>query len=150
MQANLQPQRVSSFHHKGEISQFRDNGARLCLCGRALGRRHHGDHLAMIYPDIFAAVGVHSGLLHGVVKSFPDALGVMQGGTGPSLAVTKQKEPGGRRMCQRLCFMANRDTTVLPRNADRVAAQYSTSRQAGATVVQGNVPRPRLHLYHPP
>tara|TARA_R110000851_G_scaffold263602_1_gene416167 strand:- start:5783 stop:6166 length:384 start_codon:yes stop_codon:yes gene_type:complete len=97
--------------------------------------------LAMIYPDIFAAVGVHSGLLHGVVKSFPDALGVMQGGTGPLAGGNKAKGAGWASDVPAIMFHGDRDTTVLPRNADRVAAQYSTSRQAGATVVQGNVPR---------
>ncbi|WP_280542340.1 PHB depolymerase family esterase [Chromohalobacter sp. 11-W] len=38
--------------------------------------------LAMTYPDLFAAVGVHSGPL-GIPRASPAALGAMQGGTGP-------------------------------------------------------------------
>ncbi|MCD1586154.1 PHB depolymerase family esterase [Halomonas sp. IOP_14] len=70
--------------------------------------------LAMIYPDIFAAVGVHSGLLHGVVKSFPDALGVMQGGTGPLAGGNKAKGAGWASDVPAIMFHGDRDTTVPP------------------------------------
>ncbi len=94
--------------------------------------------LAMTYPDLFAAVGVHSGLPHGVAQSLPDALGAMQGGTGP-LGGGKAKGAGWASEVPAIIFHGDRDTTVHPSNADRVAAQYSTSRQAGATVEQGKV-----------
>ncbi|MGQ7260531.1 extracellular catalytic domain type 1 short-chain-length polyhydroxyalkanoate depolymerase [Vreelandella sp. V005] len=94
--------------------------------------------LAMTYPDLFAAVGVHSGLPHGVAQSLPDALGVMQGGTGP-LGGGKSKGASWASEVPAIIFHGDRDTTVHPRNADRVAAQYSKLRQAGASVEQGKV-----------
>ena len=94
--------------------------------------------LAMTYPDLFAAVGVHSGLPHGVAQSLPDALGAMQGGTGP-LGGGKAKGVGWASGVPAIIFHGDRDTTVHPSNADRVAAQYSNLRQAGATVEQGKV-----------
>ncbi|MEH6642166.1 PHB depolymerase family esterase [Vreelandella glaciei] len=94
--------------------------------------------LAMTYPDLFAAVGVHSGLPHGVAQSLPDALGAMQGGTGP-LSGGKAKGTGWASEVPAIIFHGDRDTTVHPSNADRVATQYSTSRQVGATVEQGKV-----------
>lgn len=96
--------------------------------------------LAMTYPDIFAAVGVHSGLPHGVAKSLPDALGAMQGGTGPLGGGNKAKQAGWASDVPAIIFHGDRDTTVHPSNADRVAAQYSTSNQPGARVEQGKVP----------
>lgn len=95
--------------------------------------------LAMTYPDLFAAVGVHSGLPHGVATSLPDALGVMQGGTGP--LGNSGKKPGTEWASEvpAIIFHGDRDTTVHPGNADRVAAQYNMSRQAGATVERGKV-----------
>jgi poly(hydroxyalkanoate) depolymerase family esterase len=93
--------------------------------------------LAMTYPDLFAAVGVHSGLPHGVAQSLPDALGAMQGGTGP-LGGAAQRTAWASDV-PAIIFHGDRDTTVHPSNADRVAAQYSTSRQAGAKVEQGKV-----------
>lgn len=95
--------------------------------------------LAMTYPDLFAAVGVHSGLPHGVAKSLPEALGTMQGGTGPLGGGNKTKGAAWASDVPAIIFHGDRDTTVHPSNADRVAAQYSTSRQAGATVEKGKV-----------
>ncbi|WP_386082843.1 alpha/beta hydrolase family esterase [Vreelandella sp. F11] len=95
--------------------------------------------LAMTYPDLFAAVGVHSGLPHGVAKSLPDALGAMQGGTGPLGGGNKAKGAGWASDVPAIIFHGDRDTTVHPSNADRVAAQYTTSRQTGATVEKGKV-----------
>jgi poly(hydroxyalkanoate) depolymerase family esterase len=95
--------------------------------------------LAMTYPDLFAAVGVHSGLPHGVAKSLPDALGAMQGGTGPLGGGNQAKGAGWASNVPAIIFHGDRDTTVHPSNGDRVAAQYSTSRQEGATVEKGKV-----------
>ena len=80
--------------------------------------------LAMTYPDLFAAVGVHSGLPHGVAKSLPDALGAMQGGTGP-LSSAAQSATWASEV-PAIIFHGDRDTTVHPSNADRVAAQYAS------------------------
>ncbi|RUR33460.1 PHB depolymerase family esterase [Vreelandella andesensis] len=99
--------------------------------------------LAMTYPDLFAAVGVHSGLPHGVAKSLPDALGAMQGGTGP--LGHSGKKPGAEWVSEvpAIIFHGDRDTTVHPNNAGRVAAQYDASRSAGSvnkpTVEKGKV-----------
>ena len=87
--------------------------------------------LAMTYPDLFAAVGVHSGLPHGVAKSLPDALGAMQGGTGPLGG--KSQAAGWSSEVPAIIFHGDRDTTVHPSNADRVAAQYAASRRTGET-----------------
>jgi poly(hydroxyalkanoate) depolymerase family esterase len=94
--------------------------------------------LAMTYPDLFAAVGVHSGLPHGVAQSLPDALSVMQGGSGP-LGGGKTKGTHWASDVPVIIFHGDRDTTVHPSNAQRVAAQYRQSRQAVAAVEQGQV-----------
>ncbi|RXE49627.1 extracellular catalytic domain type 1 short-chain-length polyhydroxyalkanoate depolymerase [Chromohalobacter israelensis] len=88
--------------------------------------------LAMTYPDLFAAVGVHSGLPHGVAQSLPDALGAMQGGTGP-LGGRAAQASGWASEVPAIIFHGDRDTTVHPSNADRVAAQYATARKQAKT-----------------
>ncbi|CAO1661044.1 Esterase, PHB depolymerase family [Halomonas sp. NYA30] len=113
------------------------DGSRVYVAGLSAGAAM-ATTLAMTYPDLFAAVGVHSGLPHGVAQSLPDALGAMQGGTGP-LGGGKAKGAGWTSEVPAIIFHGDRDTTVHPSNADRVAAQYSTSRQAGAKVAKGKV-----------
>lgn len=79
--------------------------------------------LSMTYPELFAAVGIHSGLPHGVAQSLPDALGAMQGGTG-SLGRGNVKAGVWASKVPAIIFHGDRDTTVHPSNAERVAAQY--------------------------
>lgn len=92
--------------------------------------------LAMTYPDLFAAVGVHSGLPHGVAQSLPDALAAMQGGTGP-LGGGAARASGWASEVPAIIFHGDHDTTVHPSNAERVAAQYAASCRAGETVRPG-------------
>ncbi len=105
--------------------------------------------LAMTYPDLFAAVGVHSGLPHGVARSLPDALGAMQGGTGPLGGGDSRQGSAWTSQVPAIIFHGDRDTTVHPSNADRVAAQYAAGRaskaaggegSAGKSVERGQVP----------
>lgn len=103
--------------------------------------------LAMTYPDLYAAVGVHSGLPHGVAQSLPDALGLMKGGSGPLAAASVR---GSTRVSRvpAVVFHGDRDTTVHPSNADRVAAQYAAAGKTasdregstGVIVERGQVP----------
>lgn len=90
--------------------------------------------LAMTYPDIYAAVGVHSGLPHGVAQSLPDALGAMQGGTRPLAAASSARGSTWASGVPAVVFHGDRDTTVHPSNADRVAAQYVASRATGDSI----------------
>lgn len=89
--------------------------------------------LAMTYPDLFAAVGVHSGLPHGVAQSLPDALGAMQGGTRPLGVSGTARASGWASEVPAIIFHGDRDTTVHPSNADRVAAQYAATRRENET-----------------
>lgn len=107
--------------------------------------------LAMTYPDLFAAVGVHSGLPHGVARSLPDALGAMQGGTGPLGGGHSGQGAEWASRVPAIIFHGDRDTTVHPSNGDRVAAQFAAGRKgkaspgghgasAGKSVERGQVP----------
>jgi poly(hydroxyalkanoate) depolymerase family esterase len=67
------------------------------------------------YPDLYAAVGVHSGLAAGAARDMKTALSAMQRGsegTGASRSATPV-----------IVFHGDRDTTVNPRNSDAVVAQ---------------------------
>src|SRR3546814_12606847 len=70
------------------------------------------------YPDLYAAVGVHSGLPSGAARDLPSALAAMRQGA----AVSGQ----GTRTIPTIVFHGDRDTTVHPRNGDAVAAQCTS------------------------
>ena len=83
--------------------------------------------LGVTYPDRYAAVGVHSGLAHGAAGDLVSAMAVMRrGGSGPSLPGAQAAAAPGvmPRAVPLILFHGERDTTVSPRNADQVAAQW--------------------------
>ena len=78
------------------------------------------------YPDLFAAVGVHSGLAAGAASDLPSALAAMNGQGKRSAAET--------RALPTIVFHGDADSTVHPSNGDHVAA--ASARGAAAPDVQ--------------
>lgn len=68
------------------------------------------------YPDIFAAVGVHSGLAAGSASDLPSALGAMKSGANP--AHTRASTSA----VPTIAFHGDADTTVHPANSGQVIA----------------------------
>ena len=99
--------------------------------------------MAAAYPDLYAAVGVHSGLACGAASDIPSAFAAMrQGGAGTRrrpLHGAMARETG--RTVPTIVFHADRDTTVHPSNGEYVLAQASAA--AGdlrTTVEHGQAP----------
>jgi poly(hydroxyalkanoate) depolymerase family esterase len=75
--------------------------------------------LGAAYPDLYAAIGVHSGLACGAARDMPSAFTAMrQGGTAPNRIAAGHRKPPA------IVFHADRDGTVHPRNGDQVLAQF--------------------------
>ncbi|SMH31428.1 extracellular catalytic domain type 1 short-chain-length polyhydroxyalkanoate depolymerase [Azospirillum agricola] len=71
------------------------------------------------YPDLYAAVGVHSGLPVGIAADVPSAFAAMRQGAPATLPPV--------RPIPTIVFHGDQDRTVHPNNADAVAAQVTAS-----------------------
>ena len=91
--------------------------------------------MAATYPDLYAAVGVHSGIAYGVAQDLPSAFKVMQqGATGPVRSLSEA--------IPIIVFHGDCDTTVSPLNADRMLEQWlqaSPGRQSSLRESSGQV-----------
>jgi poly(hydroxyalkanoate) depolymerase family esterase len=74
------------------------------------------------YPDLYAAIGVHSGLACGAARDLPSALTAMRQG-GSAVAPMCQFSHGqGKTVIPTIVFHGDNDKTVHPRNGDQVLA----------------------------
>ncbi|KRQ99752.1 esterase [Bradyrhizobium jicamae] len=87
------------------------------------------------YDDLYAAIGIHSGLACGVATDLPSALVAMRQG-GPDHKVSS----GGRTAVPTIIFHGDRDTTVHPNNGDQILEQSVRTIRTQKKVHHGQVP----------
>ncbi len=88
------------------------------------------------YPDLYAAIGVHSGLACGAAHDLPSAFVAMRQGHEGRASVT----PKGGRIVPAIVFHGDRDTTVNPRNSDEIIAQSAPGVKLDTRREEGRVP----------
>jgi poly(hydroxyalkanoate) depolymerase family esterase len=102
--------------------------------------------MAAVYPDLYAAVGVHSGLAYAAASDLPSALAAMT--QGPPRPARPAAQP-----LPLIVFHGDQDATVAPANAagliDQVLAAGLTDRRPGTppTTVTSRGQVPAGHAY---
>jgi poly(3-hydroxybutyrate) depolymerase len=92
------------------------------------------------YPDLYAAIGIHSGLAVGSAHDVPSAFAAMRGTPPPSPGSAVSGQASGAVPV--IVFHGDRDTTVHPRNGEQVILE-SVDRNAAPNTLsaeRGQVP----------
>jgi poly(hydroxyalkanoate) depolymerase family esterase len=94
------------------------------------------------YPDLYAAIGVHSGLACGAANDLPSAFVAMRQGDLADTSGSGDISPMLRnaQVVPTIVFHGDRDTTVHPRNGDHVIARSMRTTNTRKTVHRGQVP----------
>ena len=82
------------------------------------------------YPELYAGIGVHSGLACGAAHDLPSAFAAMRQG-----ASGKQ----GGALLPTIVFHGDRDATVSPRNGDAIMSQFASGGRGRIRVEHGQV-----------
>jgi poly(hydroxyalkanoate) depolymerase family esterase len=86
------------------------------------------------HADLYAAVGIHSGLACGAASDLPSAFVAMRQGGGPKAIVDSGPA------VPTIVFHGDRDTTVHPNNGDRILQQPGKATSPTTMVLRGRVP----------
>jgi len=104
--------------------------ARIYIAGLSAGGAMAAN-VAAAHPEVFAAVGVHSGLAPGAARSLPEGLAAMRAGASASKAAAAQTGRGSA--VRTIVFHGDQDPTVHPKNGDQVIAAVLASAAQSAT-----------------
>jgi poly(hydroxyalkanoate) depolymerase family esterase len=87
------------------------------------------------YGDLYAAVGIHSGLAYGAATDMPSAFAAMRQGGGPG----RQAVASGQTVPS-IVFHGDRDTTVHPDNGGQAVEQVIGATKTQKKVHRGQIP----------
>lgn len=99
------------------------------------------------YPDLYAAVGIHSGMPYASAQNWSTAITTMRNGNdkGEPAQAVRPVLLGRRKAVPIIVFHGDRDTTVHPSNGDQIIAQ-SISNAAHRSTVPENEAFPHITI----
>jgi poly(hydroxyalkanoate) depolymerase family esterase len=112
------------------MGQYRIDPAQVYVAGLSAGGAM-ATIMGTLYPELYAAVGVHSGLPYASAHDLPSALAAMQG------QLQRQNKPG--KAIPIIVFHGDQDHTVHPTNGDELMVQARDAAHAMA-IEPGRVP----------
>ena len=117
-------------------SDYTVDAGRIYLAGLSAGGAAAAT-MAVAYPDLYAAVGVHSGLPAAAAKDLPSAFAAMrEGGRGAAHGNSGATvPPGASRVVPTIVFHGDRDMTVHPSNGNRIIEQIRLAQPDGLRMV---------------
>jgi poly(hydroxyalkanoate) depolymerase family esterase len=114
------------------MNQYNIDPAQVYVAGLSAGGAM-ATIMGTLYPELYAAVGVHSGLPYGSAHDLPSALAAMKG----NIAASNAKG----RTIPIIVFHGDKDTTVHPANGDELIARGVPHGANDIVVEPGRVPQ---------
>lgn len=121
----------------GIVEQYALDRRRVFVAGLSAGGAM-ATVLAATYPDIYAAVGVHSGLPYRAARDVVSAFAAMRGGS------VNQMENGENGDLRTIIFHGDADQTVHPSNGMRIA-EASGVQHGDTRSIEGGLANGRLY-----
>lgn len=120
-------------------SQYAVNSKKVYVSGLSAGAAM-SVILGATYPDVFAAVGVHSGLEYGAASSMIGGnLAMFNGGPNPDVqGVKAYEEMIQKRIVPVIIFHGTADYVVWPINADQVTQQWAQTNDLADDGIDNN------------
>jgi poly(hydroxyalkanoate) depolymerase family esterase len=121
------------------IRKYRIDPRRVYVAGLSAGGAMAAI-LGATYPDLYAAVGIHSGLPVGAATDLPSAFAAMKKGK-----ATNHDSRARGAAIPVIVFHGDRDMTVHPCNGEQVLAQCIGRTKTEVTIEKGQVPHGRSY-----
>jgi poly(hydroxyalkanoate) depolymerase family esterase len=125
------------------IAEFDIDPSRVYVAGLSAGGAMAAV-MGEVYPEIYAAIGVHSGLPYGSASDVVSAFAAMRDEPGGGHSMPRVA--AGSKVVRTIVFHGSADQTVHPANAGRIIAAARARTEAGEVRrVEGRSPRGRTY-----